>query len=136
MRTSNQFGAHTLLLILLVMGGLLVACGSAEPDIEVATAVDLGTVDKGEVAEAAVPVRNVGAGTLTVASVSTSCGCTRAVLEPMTIPAGGEATLYLTYDSAAHETDLGPIERYVFIASDDPDEADVQVKFTAFVVAD
>jgi hypothetical protein len=35
--------------------------------------------------------------------------------------------------SAAHEQDLGLIERFIFISSDDPDEDDVQIKFTVMV---
>jgi Protein of unknown function (DUF1573) len=126
-----------LLVLLLLLGalGTLVACSPGRPDIDVAASYDLGTIAKGEVASVELPVRNVGGGTLTVASVSTSCGCTTAELAPLTIPAGGAGTLRLAYDSAVHDADLGAIERYVFIASDDPDEADTQIKFTVFVQA-
>jgi hypothetical protein len=47
----------------------------------------------------------------------------------------GEARLRVEYDSAAHENDLGRIERSVFISSDDPDEDDVQIRFTVLVEA-
>jgi hypothetical protein len=53
----------------------------------------------------------------------------------MTVPPGGEARLRVEYDSAAHAEDLGLIERFVFISSDDPDEDDVQIKFTVVVEA-
>jgi hypothetical protein len=123
------------LLLLLLGAGALVACSPGRPDIDVVASYDLGTVNKGEVAATELPVRNVGSGLLTIASVSTSCGCTTAEVAPLAIPAGGEGTLRLAYDSAVHASDLGAIERYVFIASDDPDEADMQIKFTVYVQA-
>ncbi len=115
---------------------LLTACSSAAPDIEVATAHDMGAVVKGEPAVAELTVRNLGNGPLTVSSVSTSCGCTTATLTPMVIPAGGQADLRVEYDSAVHEADIGPIERFVFISSDDPDEDDVRIRFTVTVEAE
>jgi hypothetical protein len=120
----------------LILGAwLLAACAPGAPDIEVAVSVDLGRVIKGDLAVAKIPVKNLGDGPLTVAAVSTSCGCTKATLTPMTVPPGGAARLRVEYDSAAHAEDIGPIERFVFISSDDPDEDDVQIKFTVVVEA-
>jgi hypothetical protein len=120
----------------LILGAwLLGACAPGTPDIEVAGSLDLGRVVKGDLAVAKIPVKNLGDGPLTVAAVSTSCGCTKATLTPMTVPPGGEARLRVEYDSAAHAEDLGLIERFVFISSDDPDEDDVQIKFTVVVEA-
>ncbi|NIO42377.1 MAG: hypothetical protein GTO41_20830 [Burkholderiales bacterium] len=56
-------------------------------------------------------------------------------MSPTTIPPAGEARLRVEYDSGAHETDLGRMERFVFIFSDDPDEEDVQIKLTVIVKA-
>ncbi len=111
----------------------LAACSEGPGDIDVAGSHDMGTVVKGALAVAEMPVRNLGEGPLTVLGVSTSCGCTKATLTPMIIPSGGEGRLRIEYDSAAHETDLGRIDRSVFISSDDPDEDDVQIRFTVFV---
>jgi hypothetical protein len=119
--------------VLILGAWLLAACTPSAPDIDVAQTFDLGTVVKGSLAVANLPVLNLGNGPLTVAAVSTSCGCTKATLTPMTIPPGGEARLRVEYDSAAHEEDLGRVERFVFISSDDPDEDDVQIKFTVVV---
>ena len=118
---------------LIVTGALLAACAPAAPDIDVVRSHDLGTVDKGALAVADLPVRNLGGGLLTVVGVSTSCGCTTATVTPMRIPPGGEARLHIEYDSAAHAEDLGLIERSVFISSDDPDEDDVEIKITVMV---
>jgi len=119
------------LLILLALTG----CGERTPDIDVVESHDMGTVVKGELAVADIAVRNRGDGPLTVVAVSTSCGCTKATLSPMAIPAGGEGRLHIEYDSTAHESDLGRIDRSIFISSDDPDEDDMQIRFTVFVQA-
>lgn len=117
----------------LAVAVLLAACASSAPDIDVPEMVDLGAVAKGELVVADLPVRNLGDGPLAVASVSTSCGCTTATLSPMTIPPGGEAVLHVEYDSGVHAEDVGAITRYIFIASDDPDEGDTRIEFTVFV---
>lgn len=124
-----------LLAALLLAALLLAACAPGTPDIDVADTYDMGSVVKGKFAVAELPVLNLGNGPLTVEAVSTSCGCTEASLTPMVIPAGGEGRLRVEYNSAAHEEDLGLIERFIFISSDDPDEQDVQIKFTVFVNA-
>jgi hypothetical protein len=119
--------------ILLVTGWLLAACSPPSPDIDVATAHDMGSIVKGEVAVADLTVRNLGNAPLTVQAVSTSCGCTKAFVTPMTIPPGGEARLHVEYDSGVHESDRGLINRSVYISSDDPDEDDVRIQFTVIV---
>lgn len=103
------------------------------PDIEVVTTHDFGVIDKGKVAVVNLPVRNLGNAPLTVEGISTSCGCTTAKLSSMVIPAGGEANLRIEYDSNAHEADKGGLERYVFIASNDPKDSDLQLKFSVVV---
>lgn len=119
------------LLILLALAG----CSEGTPDIDVVDSYDMGTIVKGELAVADIAVRNRGDGPLTVVAVSTSCGCTKAILTPMAIPAGGEGRLHIEYDSTAHENDLGRIDRSIFVSSDDPDEDDLQIRFTVFVRA-
>jgi len=119
--------------IVILAAGLLAACTWSAPDIDVVTAYDMGTVVKGDPAVAELAVRNLGDRPLTVKGVSTSCGCTKATLTPMIIPPGGEAGLRIVYDSGAHKTDLGLIERFVFISSDDPDEDEVRIRFTVTV---
>ena len=121
--------------IVILAAGLLAACTWGAPDIDVATAYDMGTVVKGDPAVAVLAVRNLGDRPLSVKTVSTSCGCTKATLTPMIVPPGGEADLRVEYDSGAHDEDLGLIERFVFISSDDPDEDDVRIKFTVMVEA-
>jgi hypothetical protein len=77
-------------------------------------------------------VRNTGKKELKIESVATSCGCTSAQVRPKIIPSGGEGRLFIRYDSGSHP-DKGPIERHVYIASNDPEKAEVDITITADV---
>ena len=112
---------------------LLTACGRGQPDITVAaTRHDFGLVKQGEVAKAEIAIRNAGNSNLKIEAVSTSCGCTTAEVQPEVIPPGGEGRLIIRYDSGAHP-DSGPVQRHIYIASNDPDEVEVEVIITADV---
>ncbi len=122
----------------LLIGGLftlllLAACARGQPDIAVdTTRHDFGSIPQGQVATAEITVRNTGQGALKIEAVSTSCGCTSARVEPTTIPPGGEGRLLIRYDSGLHP-DSGPVRRHIYIASNDPDEPEVEVIITADV---
>lgn len=121
------------ILLVLPVLVLLSACVFDAPDIDVVERHDMGSIRKGQVASAALVVRNTGKAPLAIQSVSTSCGCTTATLSPTTIQAGGEGVLRIAYDSNAHAEDAGAIKRYVFVASDDPDENEVRIEITVNV---
>jgi hypothetical protein len=113
------------------------ACASVgQPDIELAqAATDLGEVRNGEVREFTVAVRNVGDGPLVIEAVTTSCGCTTATVTPETILPGESGSLNVAYDSGAHGPEFnGPVERQVFIDSNDPDEREVVFKLSVEVL--
>jgi len=112
---------------------VLAGCGGRQPDIAVATDhYDFGTIQQGDVVTTEIPVRNTGQADLEIEAVSTSCGCTTARVEPTTIPPGGEGRLIIQYDSGVHP-DSGPMLRYVYIASNDPDEPEVEIRVTVQV---
>jgi len=128
-------GGHAVRRVLLLAPVLVLVSGCLldVPDIDVVARHDMGSIRKGQVASASLVVRNTGSAPLVVQAVSTSCGCTTAVLEPTTIPAGGEGVLRIAYDSNAHAEDMGPIRRDVFVASNDPDEGDLRVEIAVNV---
>src|SRR5690606_38188690 len=83
-----------------------------------------------------VVVRNDGDAPLVVDTVTTSCGCTTAVLEPMTLAPGESGTLRIAFDSGAHGPDLrGPLMREVMIASNDPVTPEAVIAVTANILA-
>lgn len=119
--------------VLISLTLLVAACSGGQPNIDLgAERHDFGQVAQGQVVTAAIPVHNTGNGTLQIETVSTSCGCTSASVEPASIPPGGEGVLTVRYDSGVHP-DAGPVERVVFIASNDPDTPEAQVLVTAHV---
>jgi hypothetical protein len=124
------------LIVLVITSILLAACSSKQPRIELeATQFDFGNVVNGEIINHDLVVRNDGDAPLIAETVSTTCGCTRATLEPMTIQAGGGANLHITFDSGAHGQELtGQVIRQIFIASNDPNQPEAMVEFSANVL--
>ncbi len=116
---------------------LLTACSGSTPDIHVSEAeVDLGEVINGEIKTIEIPIFNYGTADLVIEAVTTSCGCTTASVEPSTIQPGGSGALSVQFDSGAHgPDDIGPMIRQVFIASNDPDESEVEFRFLADVLS-
>ena len=127
------------LLALILVGAaaaLLAACSPREPDLQLdQSELDLGQVVNGEVRNFEVPLVNQGEGDLVIESVSTSCGCTSAQVIPATLEAGGSGLLQIIFDSGAHgPEELGPVMRQVFIASNDPDQPEVEFRFNADIL--
>jgi hypothetical protein len=122
--------------ILMPSGLLIAACGGGAPDIDLPQSqMDLGEVTNGEIRSVEVAVLNAGSADLIIEAVTTSCGCTSAAITPEVIPPGGTGSLAIHYDSGAHGPDeVGPVMRQVFIASNDPDEPEIEFRFTAEVV--
>jgi len=113
----------------------LSGCKAKQPNIELVPALNLGDVTNGDVVTREVKVQNDGEASLIVASVSTSCGCTKASLEPMTIPAGGSGILRIEFDSGAHGPDAnGEIIRQIFVSSNDPDQKEFVLEVSANVL--
>ena len=123
----------------IVLAGLfLAACTSGQPEINLETTYfDFGDVVNGEILSRDIVVSNKGNEPIIAKSVSTTCGCTAANLEPMTIPVGGSANLRITFDSGAHGPELtGKITRQVYITSNDPNQPEAMVEFTANIVTE
>ena len=125
-----------ILITFVLVGLLLAACASDQPEINLETThFDFGDVVNGKIISRDIVVRNKGNEPIIAQSVSTTCGCTTATLEPMTIPAGGSANLHITFDSGAHGPELtGQVTRQIFITSNDPDQPEAMLEFTANII--
>lgn len=128
-----KFFAVSTLIFAIPLGIWLNTRTLSSPYIDVVSDYNLGKVVKGKVAIVDLPLRNMGNAPLQVEAISTSCGCTTAQLSSMTISPGGQANLHIEYNSNAHESDQGALERYVFISSNDPKERDFKIKLSVFV---
>jgi len=124
------------LVLLAAASALLAACAGGEPDILLEEEqVDLGPVENGEVREFGVVVANQGSSDLVIEAVSTSCGCTSARVDPTTLAPGERGLLAVIFDSGAHGPDeRGPVVRQVFIASNDPDQPEVEFRLIADIL--
>ncbi len=123
------------LYLLFVLATLLTACSSGRPQISVDTVeFDFGDVSIGEIVQRDLTLSNTGTATLVIESVSTSCGCTTAELDEQQIPAGGNTTLHISFDGGAHGDVAEFYSRQVFIASNDPEQPELRIQFTANVI--
>ncbi len=106
---------------------------AAPPALSLETAsLPLGDVPNGRIVEREVTVTNTGGAPLVIESLSTSCGCTTATLDTMTIAPNATATLHIAFDSGAHGPDLrGALLRQVFLVSNDPARPEATVDLTA-----
>jgi hypothetical protein len=80
-------------------------------------------------------IRNFGTEDLVIANVSSSCGCTAALLDPAkkVVKAGGSAPLRVTLTTAANP---GRMSKSVLVRSNDPGRPAFEIKLLATVVAE
>lgn len=99
------------------------------------TLLQLGEVVNGVVVERDMAIRNGGDAPLVVEQVLTTCGCTTAALEPMTLAPGESGNLHIAFDSGAHGPELtGPIMRRVILVSNDPTQPEAIVEVQATIL--
>ncbi len=123
--------------ILVAISFFLVACNSRQPSIAIeATSLDLGSVVNGEIVSRDLTLRNDGEADLVIDSIITSCTCTQASVNPMTIAANQNGVLHIEFDSGFHGPDLtGLLIRQVFINSNDPQQPEVKIELIVNVEA-
>lgn len=124
--------------ILLVLSSVLLsACSSGQSKIVLENErIDVGEVVNGEIVTRQISVSNEGDANLVIDAVTTSCGCTKATLEPKTIPPGSSGILHIEFDSGAHGPDLtGALVRQIFIDSNDPQRPEAVVELAANILA-
>lgn len=127
---------HLLFVLFLAMSLLLAACGAGEARLAIeATEFDFGDVTLGDIVTRDLSVSNTGTSVLVIESISTSCGCTTAAIDQTKIPAGANTVLHITFDSAAHGDVTGIYTRQVFLATNNAEQAEIIVQFTANVIS-
>lgn len=114
--------------------GRSVPADQPQPEVNIpVTAYDFGPIPAGPGNVSQVfAIQNTGLEALTISSVITSCGCTRALLSSSVIPPGTRADLTAIFDPDFHETE-GPVERVIWLETNDPDQPVVEVGFVANV---
>lgn len=91
---------------------------AAAPKLEVVEKVhDFGVVTEGDRLTHVFSVKNTGTGTLIIDRVTTSCGCTAAVLKKKEIPPGSQGEIEVTFDTTRRG---GDNRKTITIQSNDP----------------
>lgn len=76
-------------------------------------------------------LRNLGDETLRLEEVRTSCGCTAALPNERVVPPGGQTRLQVSLQTRTAE---GRLEKTVYVRSNDPTHATLEVKLSVTVV--
>jgi hypothetical protein len=93
-------------------------------------AFDFGRATQNKTLNKEFSIRNFGTEDLVIESVSTTCGCTAALLDDKVIKPGGTAPLRVSLETRAAK---GHIVRSVMVRSNDPAADLVEVKVEATV---
>ena len=112
----------------------IVPSDQPQPDADVPIAeYDFGTIPPGpgNVSQLYY-IQNTGTEPLEIRNVTTSCGCTRALLSSSVIPPGTRADLTAIFDPDYHDTE-GPVKRVIWLETNDPDQPVVELSFIANV---
>ena len=97
---------------------------------------DLGEVIYGDVATTTFTFTNFSPASIKITGISTSCGCTKAVMEKKELNAYEAAEIKVSFDPAVHkdDTDLGDIIRTIYIETDNPNFPRLTSIITAKVI--
>jgi hypothetical protein len=78
-------------------------------------------------------IKNYGSADLVIENVSTTCGCTAALLESKVVKPGGSTPMRVTLDTRVSS---GSIEKTILVRSNDPTTSLLEVKVGATVSAE
>jgi hypothetical protein len=120
------FAAAVFIGILVVMNAAL---ASGQPKIKFKeTTWNFGKVKQGDVLSHEFIFTNEGDATLVIQKVSTSCGCTAALVSADKIQPGKEGRIEIKFDTRGYG---GPVSKLVYVDSNDPGEAHRQLEVAA-----
>lgn len=91
---------------------------------------NFGPIKQGEVVEHEFVFRNAGNALLVIKKVSTSCGCTAALVSQKEIAPGKEGRIKVTFDSRGY---FGKVRKYIYVESNDPKNPRLELTITAEV---
>ena len=122
--------------LLAVSSLILAACSPGGAQISLETEkFDFGGVPNGGVVYREISIENTGTSDLEISSISTSCGCIEATLEPTVISPGNKGVLTLRFDAGFHGPDVtGDVVREVYLDTNDNSQPQAVVQFTANIL--
>jgi hypothetical protein len=131
----NKRSTNRILLVLsslfLIMPLLSPAGGGGAPKIKFKeTTWNFGRIKQGDVASHEFVFTNEGDDTLTIEKVSTTCGCTAALVSDRSIPPGKSGQIEVKFDSRGYG---GQVTKVVYVQSNDPKEPQRSLEIKADV---
>jgi HYDIN/CFA65/VesB-like, Ig-like domain len=94
-------------------------------------AFDFGKAVQNKTLQKEFSIRNFGGSDLVIEGVSTTCGCTAALLSDKVVKPGGSTPLRVSVETRSYS---GKMERTVLIRSNDPEASTTEVKVSVTVV--
>jgi hypothetical protein len=91
---------------------------------------DFGRALPGKTLSKEFALRNFGDAELVIEGVSTTCGCTAAIMADTKVPPGGSTQLRVTFETRNY---IGKVERQVLVRSNDPKTPVLTLKLSASV---
>lgn len=120
------------LAVAVLVGALLIArpaLASGQPKLKFKEiSWTFGKVKQGEVLSHEFVLQNEGDATLVIQKVSTSCGCTAALVSADKIQPGKEGRIQIKFDTRGYG---GPVKKIVYVDSNDPAGAHQQLEIGA-----
>ena len=84
----------------------------------------------GEVVHKVLTLKNAGSDSITIKRVSTSCGCTAALVSDSVLAPGQETEVKIQFNPTGY---IGEVTKYVYISNSDPKNQLMTVKLTGYV---
>ena len=94
------------------------------------TTFSFGKVYKGTKPTQIMTIKNVGSDTLKI-DVSAQCGCTATMMSKQKLAPSDSGNLSISFNTVSYN---GPVTKHVYLKSNDPQEPDLTIEFTANVV--
>ena len=91
---------------------------------------DFGKALPGKTLSKEFALRNFGDAELVIEGVSTTCGCTAAIMAETKVAPGGSTQLRVTFETRSY---IGKVERQVLVRSNDPKTPVLTLKLSANV---
>ncbi len=91
---------------------------------------DFGKVEEGKVLTYSFKFKNVGDAPLTIKNVTTTCGCTAAVVKGKKLAPGKEGEIKITFNTTGYG---GNVDKYIYVDTNDPAAPQKQLTVSAAI---
>ncbi len=116
---------------LLILAGGSAQNASAQLTVVEGNAISFGKIyQTGAMVHKAITLKNAGSDTVTIMKVTTSCGCTAALLSDSVLAPGQQTEVKIQFNPTGY---IGEVTKYVYVVNSFPKDRLVTVKMTGYV---